>query len=116
MKRSSEDVDRIRGGTMFSIFGRKKVEVEEVKKVPKKKIFKTEPFVTKEFLKTKPVQTITHEHVHEVRVHPKGGWQVILHGGKRALRKFDTKGQAVQFCKTQGLTYRVYKKDGTLQH
>lgn len=99
---------------MFSIFGRKKVEEKPAPK-PKKKIIKSEPFVKKEFFETKPVQTITHEHIHEIRAHSKGGWQVILHGGKRALRRFDSQKEAVQFCKDHNYEYRIYKRDGTLR-
>ena len=99
---------------MFSIFGRRKVTEEPPKE--KKKIIKSEPFVTKEFLKTKPVKIITNEHVYEVRTHRKGGWQVILHGGSKAIRRFKTQGEACAFCKKNNYEYRVYKKDGTLRN
>lgn len=98
---------------MFSIFGRKKEVIEPPKQ--KKRIFKTEPFVNKEFLRTKPVHVITKEHVYEVRTHDKGGWQVILHGGERAIRRFKTAGEAIKYCKKNNYEYRVYKKDGTLR-
>ncbi len=52
---------------------------------------------------------------YQVRTHKEDGWQVIKKDGVRAVRRFATQAECIQYCKDNDLSFAVFKKDGTLR-
>lgn len=84
----------------------------------KKKKVKEEPQVVKE----KPVveEPQTEQDIYNVKVHAEKGWQVIKEGGLKAIKRFNTQAEAIEYAKElvgndANKKYVVYKKDGTIK-
>eukprot|EP01156_Anaeramoeba_ignava_P007941 Anaeramoba_ignava/a354808_135.p1 GENE.a354808_135~~a354808_135.p1 ORF type:complete len:136 (-),score=46.65 a354808_135:16-423(-) len=54
---------------------------------------------------------------YHITTHPDGGWQIKRGKAKKALRRFDTQNQAIEFAKAlekeKGESYIIHKADGT---
>ena len=117
---------------MFGLFKKKKKKkqepkVEEVKVVKEEKV-KEEPVV--EEVKVEPkVEVVEKEEVKEepkkrkrkpvnhITKHKDGGWQVKKEGAQRALKRFPTQKEAIEFAKnlekTTDTGYIIHKADGS---
>ena len=101
------------------------------KKKKKKDEKKQEPVVVKQEIKEEPkVEEPKAEEKQEKKETPKkrqaamhitkhkdGGWQVKRENAQRALRKFDTQKEAIEYAKKiekeKGIGYIIHKADGT---
>lgn len=120
---------------MFGFLKRKKKnkKVDEVKQAPTPvKEVKEEPVPVKEVKeepapvkeeakpvaeKPAPKKPRQRKPVNHITKHKDGGWQVKKEGAQRALRKFDTQKEAIEFAKQyeneKGVDYIIHKADGT---
>ena len=98
---------------MLSVFRKKKTEVE-IKK-PKEKKFRDEPFLKKEFFAAKPIKSIKNVHLHDVKTHKDGGWQIIEVGKERAKKRTQSQATAIKYCVKNNLNFREFNKNGTLR-
>lgn len=80
---------------------------EEVKEEPKE-----EP---KEEKKEEPVKK--RKQINHITKHPQGGWQIKKSGSQRALKRFKTQKEAIEYAKhledTTETAYVIHKADGT---
>ena len=111
---------------MFNLFKRRKKKQDEVKEV--QKAIPTEDTVTKEeevneapverveVNEDKPVTPKKRKAVMHITKHKDGGWQVKKEGAQRALSKFDTQKEAIEYAKEiekeKGTGYIIHKADG----
>lgn len=116
---------------MFGLFGRKKkkakkeVEVQPVKQEEVKEEVQEEPEVeeVQEEKEVKEEVEVKEEKPEKKRKasnhitkHPQGGWQIKKSGASRALKKFRTQKEAIEYAKgleeTTGTAYVIHKADG----
>jgi hypothetical protein len=64
--------------------------------------------------KTKPRTQPYH-----ITKHPDGGWQIKRGGADRALKRFDTQKEAIEYAKViekeRGVSYIIHKADGSIR-
>lgn len=115
---------------MFGLFRKKKkvkdeIQVEPVKQdTPKEEeqevIAEIEEPVEEEQVEVEPVKEEVSEKKRKasnhITKHPQGGWQIKKSGASRALKKFKTQKEAIEFAKgleeTTGTAYIIHKADG----
>lgn len=114
---------------MFGLFRRRKKKLKEE--------LKTEP-VSNEMIENEPEELVetelveeTKEELHEenkeapekkrkasnhITKHPQGGWQIKKSGASRALKRFRTQKEAIEYAKgleeSTGTAYVIHKADG----
>ena len=102
---------------MFGFGKKKKKKAEEMKvapKVVKEDVKKVEPATKKEpqsKAKPKPKKQSYH-----ITKHTSGGWQIKKGKAERALKRFKTQKEAIEYAKElekKGASYMIHKQDGT---
>ncbi len=120
-------------GLLEKLFGKKKkaAEPEDVdlvqqpEEVTKTEILKEEARnitleeVEKDLEKLEKVEpasqpTSAPEKVYHIKPHDKG-WQLITEDAVKATRVFQYQKEAIQYAKDEGLTYVLYRADGTVR-
>jgi hypothetical protein len=124
---------------MFGWFKKKKKK-EEVVQEPKVEVVEKEevveqeePEVIEEEVKEETEEEIVEEEqvekveakeepkkrkmINHITKHKDGGWQIKKGGAQRALKRFSTQKEAIEFAKgleeTTGTSYIIHKADGT---
>jgi hypothetical protein len=56
---------------------------------------------------------------YHITKHPKGGWQIKKGKADRALKRFDTQKEAIEYAKemekSSGISYIIHKADGSIR-
>lgn len=56
---------------------------------------------------------------YHITKHPKGGWQIKRGKAERALKRFDTQKEAIEYAKDlekeRGISYIIHKADGSIR-
>ncbi len=123
---------------MFGLFKRKKKakKVEETPKpvVKEEAVVNETPTVEEEpIVQETPQEEVKEEEVetveepeeekkpkrnqpYHITKHSKGGWQIKRGGAERALKRFDTQKEAIEYAKEiekeKGVSYVIHKADG----
>jgi uncharacterized protein YdaT len=84
-----------------------------------------EPVVEEPVVEEAPAEEVTTEEapkkkrkaINHITKHKDGGWQVKKEGAQRALKRFDTQKEAIEFAKeiekTRGTSFIIHKADGS---
>lgn len=90
--------------------------IEEEPVVEDQKVEKNEVDVINEDKEVEKPKKARKQPYH-ITTHPDGGWQIKRGKAKKALRRFDTQNQAIEFAKAlekeKGESYIIHKADGT---
>ena len=112
---------------MFGFFKRKKKKQQETQLEPAKVFKETkteeEVVIEEQPIVPEPVEVEPEETKakprkmsYHITKHPKGGWQIKKGGADRALKRFNTQKEAIEYAKElekNGASYIIHKTDGT---
>ena len=109
---------------MFGLFKKRKKKLKENEKVEvlpkeevKQEVVEEEPEVeVQEEVVEEPKEEKKRKVSNHITKHPQGGWQIKKSGSTRALKRFRTQKEAIEFAKgledTTGTAYVIHKADG----
>lgn len=109
---------------MFGLFKKRKKKLKENDKVEvlpkeevKQEVVEEEPEVeVQEEVVEEPKEEKKRKASNHITKHPQGGWQIKKSGASRALKRFRTQKEAIEFAKgleeSTGTAYVIHKADG----
>lgn len=108
---------------MLGLFKKRKKKIKENDKVeilPKEDVKPTKveenPQEEMNEIKEEPKEEKKRKVSNHITKHPQGGWQIKKSGSNRALKRFRTQKEAIEFAKgleeTTGTAYVIHKADG----
>lgn len=111
---------------MFGLFKRKKkkhVKEPEAPVLKEKKVEDqprpTEEPVVEESVVVEEEQKKERKLPYHITKHPKGGWQLKKGKADRAMKRFDTQKEAIEYAeqleKERGISFLIHKADGSVR-